>query len=135
MNTLLKLTMILTLSAGIACAEVMPEAPAQQRARRPTKLDWVLLSADAAVRQVDVVSTRMMLERGNRELFLPSSIVNHAATMELYSGAVVAANWYASQLLIRSGHRRLARIVMAVDVAQDGFWAFHNFTLPNWKKR
>jgi len=97
---------------------------------RPCKIDFALLSADLAVRNVDVVSTRVMLERGNRELFLPPAIAHHTAAMALYSNAVVAANWYAARTLEHHGHKKLARALLITDIAQDGFWAFHNFTLP-----
>jgi len=99
----------------------------------PSKVDFALLTADVAIRNLDVVSTRVMLERGNRELFLPPVIVHHTPAMALYSNAVVAANWYASRTLAKHGHRKLARMVLAVDIAEDGYWAIHNFTLPKSK--
>lgn len=116
----------LVLGAAIAAHGQLPDAPKPQPI---TKQDWSLLAADASVRALDVYSTHKMLQGPNHELFLPDAIAHHTPVLVVYSGAVVTANWLVMRKLERK-HPKLAHTFMAVDVAQDGFWAVHDLFLP-----
>jgi hypothetical protein len=116
----------------IAKAEtaVLPDAPISH-SEPISKTDWSLLAGDTSVRLLDTYSTRWMLKRGDQEIFLPPAIVNHTATMAVFSLSVVAVNWYGMRLMERHHHPKLGHLLMAVDIGDDGYWAAHNLTLPD----
>jgi hypothetical protein len=104
------------------------------RAQQPgfTRVDWTLLSADAASRALDVYSTHQMLQNGYHEILLSPSIVDHPARMAAYSGSIVLMNGLVAKMLVRHNHRTMARTLLIIDFAQDSPWAVHNLFL---KKR
>ena len=90
---------------------------------------WALLAADAGVRGLDVYSTHRMLQGPNHEKFLPDCISHHTPAMIAYGGAAVGVQWLLARQLIKHGHSRLAKIITAVDVAQDGYLSINNLNL------
>lgn len=103
---------------------------------RPPSIDrteWALLGASLSVRMLDAYSTRRALGQGDHEMFLPDFISHHTPAMFAYGGAVVASEYIAASWLTRHHHARLAKILTAIDVAQDGFWATHNLFLKGNK--
>lgn len=120
----MKPLIILALAAPLAAQ--VPDAPKPQQDRTET----VLLVSLAATRALDVYSTHRMLARGDHELLLPSAVANHTPAMAAYSASTVLFDWLVARKLERH-HRKLARLFTALDAAQDGFWAIHNFTLPS----
>jgi hypothetical protein len=98
-----------------------------------------LLGADAAVRVLDTYSTMRMLHNRcngdpsvrvcNEEMFLPDAITHSKATMYSYEGAV----WFAETLAVHKlakHHRRLARLIPAVDIGTTLPFAVNNLRLP-----
>lgn len=108
----------------------LPDAPKPSLDRAT----WTILAADASARAFDVYSTHRMLAQGDRELFLPKFVSGHAPAMAAYSAGAVAVDYFAARALIRSRHPKLAKIVVSVDAAQDGFWAVHNMFLKPGKR-
>jgi len=90
------------------------------------RVERVLLVADLGSRALDVYSTRRSLSEGNHEMFLPGIVANHTVTMTAYSAGSVALDWWITRKLERHGHRRIARIITAIDLAQDAPWAVRN---------
>ncbi len=128
----LLLALVLGLAALAADGQGLPDAPHRQRGRDPLQTDRLetsLLVADAFSRGLDCYSTRRMLSRGDREMSLPMFIAGHSVTMAAFSGAMVAANYLTARQLESHRHRKLARIVTAVDLGQDLPWAIHNLFL------
>jgi len=107
-------------------ASTAPASPAHS-ATAPTRADWTLLAADAAVRLNDTLSTTYALSHGWHEKFLPDAISHHEGVMAAYSSAVVAVDWMVARRLERRGHRRWARAWMLAEVAQDGWWGGRNW--------
>lgn len=107
-------------------AQTLPEAPKPHLDR----IEWSLLAADAAARGLDVYSTHWAESTGNKEGTLPGWIANHPPVMALYSGGVVAAQYYVARKLFKHGHRRLAYAITAADVSVTAPYAIHNLFLP-----
>jgi hypothetical protein len=112
----------------LAAALTLPEAPKPQP-KHFDRTTWSLIAADASVRALDVYSTHQMIERGWKEQMLPKSIAGHAPAMAACSAATTIGNVMTARYLVRHGHPRLAKAILSVDVAQDGYWAAHNLTL------
>jgi hypothetical protein len=105
----------------------VPDAPEPQN--KFDKLEWTLLASDAAARGLDVYSTRWALNAGNKEAILPSWIVNHTSVMALYSGGIVAAQYFVARKLFPR-HRKIAHLITAIDVSVTSPFAVHNLLLP-----
>ncbi len=84
------------------------------------------LKVDLAARHLDVVSTRLMLDRGGHEFFLPDWLSHHPSVMSAYGSSVVAIDRLIVQKLNAHGHRRLAQTWVWIDAGQDAFWATRN---------
>lgn len=98
--------------------------------KRIDKTEWALLSADAAIRTLDVYSTHYALSQANtRELLLPNAIAHHVPAMAAYSAGTVALDWWVARRLEARGHRTMAHVLTAVDLANDAPWAIHNLFL------
>jgi hypothetical protein len=98
--------------------------------RQLDRTEWVLLTADAGSRALDVYSTHQTLANGNRELFLPTAIAKRPAAMGSLEAVDVTAVWWISRKLEAHHRPRLAHLLTAVDFAQDAPWAIHNLFLP-----
>lgn len=96
----------------------------------PSKAPRVAIAADAGVRALDVYSTGLMLQRGNREMFLPDAVARHAPAMAAFSTGMVVLNVYAARRVGRH-HRRWASLFYVAEIAGTGYFAAHNLTLPN----
>lgn len=114
--------------ALVAIVLALPQAPKPQP-KHFDRTTWSLIAADASVRALDVYSTHQMLQRGYPELILPKAIADHTPAMAAYSGACVVGNVLAARYLVKRGHPKMAKFLLSVDVAQDGYWAVHNLTL------
>lgn len=79
------------------------------------RTEWALLASDAAARGLDVYSTHRALAAGNREVVLPGWIADHVPVMALYSGGIVAGQYYTARRLRR--HPRLAHLIAGADVS------------------
>lgn len=101
---------------------------------KPAPIPWAMLAADATARALDVYSTHRAIEHGSHELFLPNAIAKHPGAMAAYSGAVVFLDYSAARFLEKHHHPKLAKAVIAIDAAQDAFWAIHNLTLKPIRK-
>ena len=93
------------------------------------KTEWALLASDAAARGLDVYSTHWALKAGNKEGTLPGWIVNHPPVMALYSGGIVAGQYYVARKLFPR-HRNLAHLITVMDVSVTAPYAVHNLLLP-----
>jgi hypothetical protein len=93
-----------------------------------TKEEFVLLTADAGVRSLDVYSTHWMLGNGDHETLLPGFIAQHTAVMATYSAGVVICNWGLMRKL-KSHHPKLGHTLMMIDIGQDGYFAVNNLFL------
>jgi len=118
--------LVFSLFVTSATAQGLPDAP------RPhmDKTEWALLGGLAGTRALDTYSTRRMLERGNREQTLPRFVVKRTSTMTIFSGAMVAADWWAARKLEQHHHQKLAHILTAVDLAEVLKPAINNLFLP-----
>jgi hypothetical protein len=121
-----KIALILLLVAPLYAQ--LPEAPKSQQLDR---VEWGLLATDAGVRGLDVYSTHQALQNGNRELFLPSAVVDHVPAMAAYSAGTVVLDWYFARLLTRHHHRTWAHVLTSVDIGTTAPWAVHNLYLPD----
>ena len=126
MKTLL--AFVLTLFAAHLSAQSLINAPTP----RPhlDRTEWALLASDAAARGLDVYSTHWALKAGNKEENLPGWIADHPPVMALYSGGVVAGQYYVARQLFKHGHRRWAYAITAMDIIIDAPPAIHNLFLP-----
>lgn len=109
---------------------LVPVVSAQTNTPRFDRTEWVLLSADAAARGLDVYSTRRALNGGNREQVLPGWIANHTPVMTAYSGSIVLTQYWAARKLFAHGHRRWAHVITAMDVSVTAPSAVHNMFMP-----
>lgn len=94
------------------------------------KIEWSLLAADAGVRALDVYSTHWAEKAGNTEGTLPGWIANHPPVMALYSGGIVAGQYFIARKLFKHGHKRLAYTMTALDISVTAPFAIHNLFLP-----
>jgi hypothetical protein len=108
---------------------LVPMVFAQTDRPRFDRTEWVLLSADAAARGLDVYSTHRALNGGNREATLPGWIVNHPPVMAAYSGGIVLGQYYAARKLFPR-HRKLAHLITAADVSITAPFAVRNLYMP-----
>lgn len=118
--------LVLFVLAGAAQAQTLREAPKP----RLDKIEWSLLAADAGARGLDVYSTHWAESAGNKEATLPAWIANHPPVMALYSGGIVAAQYFVARKLFAHGHRRLAYAMTAADLSVTAPYAIHNLFLP-----
>jgi hypothetical protein len=116
---------LMLLLLAVPLAAQVPNAPQP----KPDRVEWSLLAADASSRALDVYSTHQMLANGYHELLLPKAIADHTPAMAAYSAGAVALDWWTARRLERHGHRKLARLVTVIDIAQDAPWAVHNLYL------
>lgn len=79
------------------------------------RTEWALLASDAAARGLDLYSTHRALAGGNREVALPGWIADHGPVMALYSGGIVAGQYYAARKLRH--HPKLAHFITGADVS------------------
>lgn len=99
--------------------------------RRVDFAQWTLVGVDAAMRGLDVYSTRRMLECScNHEKFLPDWASRSTPVLVGLEGATVIGNYELAKFLERHHHSRLARLVPAIDAVQVAPWAIHNLFLP-----
>lgn len=121
-------TFLLFAALALPCAaQTVPDAPRGQLDRA----DYLYLSADAAIRTLDLVGTRRDLGSGcgcTHEIFLPSAIADHTGRLAGLEAAMVAVDWFTARQLIRHRHYRLARVAMAADALQLAPWAMRNLT-------
>jgi hypothetical protein len=102
--------------------------------QEPVKLDkaeWSLLIADAGVRGLDVYTTHLALSRGNKEHTLPGWVVNHPAVMSLYSGGVVATQYFVAKSLVKHHHSKWAKVMTTVDLSVTTPFVINNALLPD----
>jgi hypothetical protein len=93
---------------------------------------WTLVSVDAAMRGLDIYSTRRMLECScNHEKFLPDWVSQSTPALVGLEGATVIGNYALGKFLERHHHSRLARLVPAIDAVQVAPWSIHNLFLPS----
>lgn len=112
--------------ANVGYAQSLPESPTPHLDRA----EWALLATDAAIRGLDVYSTRWAYSAGNKERFLPGFIANHTPVMALYSGGMVYAQYWVARKLSARRHRRLAYAMTAADISVTAPFAIHNLFLP-----
>jgi hypothetical protein len=93
------------------------------------KTEWALLAADASARSLDVYSTHWALKAGNKEGTLPGWIADHPPVMALYSGGMVAGQYFVARKL-SPRHRKLAHFITAMDITVTAPFAVHNLFLP-----
>lgn len=134
MKTLLAVVLMLFaahLDAQTLAAQSLIEAPTPMRnAHSFDRTEWALLAADAGARGLDVYSTHWALKAGNKEGTLPGWIVDHPPVMALYSGSIVAAQFWTARKLFAHGHRRWAYLITATDISVTAPFAVHNLFLP-----
>lgn len=118
-------TCVLMLFVTRISAQVLSEAPAQHLDRT----EWTLLAADAAARGLDVYSTHRASLGGGKDAELPGWIATHPPVMALYSGGVVAAQYYVARTLFRHHRQKWAYLLVAADAAQTAYAAGHNLSL------
>jgi hypothetical protein len=110
------------LATAFAQAQIGPKPPSD-------KIEWTLLAADASSRALDVYSTHEMLLKGWHEEILPNFLVKNTAVMATYSAGTVALDYFVTRRLEQHHHRKLARLITAIDLGQDLPFAIHNLVL------
>ena len=128
----LKVLALVFLAARVY-AQDLPDAP------RPhlDRTQWSLLASDATMRGLDIYSTRAALSEGRRDLFLPHWIAGHYATMTLYSGGLVYAQYWVARKLVAHRHPKFADAIMMADIVQvtpcviDNLHAIAGAAAPN----
>lgn len=90
-----------------------------------TPIDLSLYAGVLATRSLDYVTTERLLDRGGRELLLPSGLVHSKPAFAAFSLGSGAAEIYTARRLAKH-HPKLARYVLAVDIGAAGAVAGHN---------
>lgn len=114
-------------------------AKAEPAQTRIGKFTMVLLAADGAVRALDAYSTVRMLRNRcngdlsvpvcNEEMFLPDAVTRSKTRVYAYETSAWIMQVVAVRGLSRH-HRRLARLVPALDIATTLPFAVNNLRLP-----
>jgi hypothetical protein len=111
-QAILMISLAITVTASSAQTP-LPDAPQPA----PDRIAQAGLAAAASARIGDWLTTRAMLQRGNRELILPSSIAHNSGGLAGVEVGMTMGDWLAGRWLARKGHRKWARIVAWGDAA------------------
>lgn len=84
--------------------------------------DWSLLGAAATFRYLDYQTTvKALSDPANfREVELPNALVDNHPGFASFEASTVAVNYWAYRLLVRHGHRRLARAGQFINLGAIG---------------
>jgi len=105
-------------------AAVVAVSPSGNRAPLPgmTVSDWTLLGAAAGLRYLDYQTTVKALSdpADLREAELPQALVDNHAAFAAFEASTVVANYWIYRLMVRHGHRRLARAGQVINLSLLG---------------
>ena len=106
-------------------AAVVLSAPTRAvRAPQPgmTFTDWSLLGAAGVFRYLDYQTTVKALSRPGifHEVELPQALVDNHPGFAVFEVSTVAANYWVYRVLVRHGHRRLARAGQVINLGAIG---------------
>jgi hypothetical protein len=87
-----------------------------------TFTDWSLLGAAGVFRYLDYQTTVKALSQPTifHEVELPKALVDNHPGFAAFEVSTVAANYWVYRLLVRHGHRRLARAGQAINLGAIG---------------
>lgn len=160
----MKFLALLFLASISATAQTLVDSPGSVAKPEPflsNRVNRVLIGSDLGIRLNDAYSTWKGRKSNSRSFtqckgngvvyangqaqncwqvsilggdFLPPLMQNHLPVMIAYGFAVNATVSYASSLLWKHGHKRLARIPLLVDMAGDGYEGIGNYRYrKDWK--
>lgn len=98
-------------------------------------VDWMMLGAAAGLRYLDYQTTVKALSdpADFHEVILPQALVDNHAGFASFEAGTVVANVWVYRLLVRHGHRRLARFGQAINLAAvGGTVAFNEYNLAKY---
>ena len=105
-------------------AAVIAVSPPAHRASLPgmTASDWTLLGAAAGLRYLDYQTTVKALSdpADFHEAELPQALVDNHAGFAAFEASTVVANVWVYRVLLRHGHRRLARAGQVINLCALG---------------
>lgn len=111
-------------TAGLSGGAVITVPEARVRSPQPelNLTDWTLLGAAAGLRYLDYQTTVKALSdpADFHEAELPRALVDNHAGFAAFEAGTVVANVWVYRLLVRRGHRRLARFGQAINLALVG---------------
>lgn len=112
-------------------------APAVEPELRPglDAADWTLLGTAAAFRYLDYQTTvKAMSDPANfHEVILPQALVDNHAGLGAFEASTVVANYWIYRVLVRHGHRRLARAGQVINLgALAGTVAYNEYNLAKY---
>jgi hypothetical protein len=93
------------------------------------RLEWRLLTANSAIKSLDIYSTHRALFRGGKEEILPDAIAAHSSIFSLYDSGVIATEWLVARK-VTPRHPRLAHWLTIADMAGGAACVVNNFLLP-----
>ena len=100
-----------------------------------TFADWTLLGAAAALRYLDYQTTVKALSdpADFHEVELPQGLVDNHTGLAAFEAGTVVANFWIYRVLVRHGHRRLARAGQFINLgALGGTVAFNEYNLAKY---
>lgn len=108
--------------AGSAAVVPLPLHTNRASAPGMTASDWTLLGAAAGLRYLDYQTTVKALSDpvDLREAELPQALVDNHAGFAAFEASTVVANYWIYRLLVRHGHRRLARAGQVINLSALG---------------
>lgn len=124
-------------TAGFSGGAVVSAARVPDRPRAPgmAATDWTMLGAVAGLRYLDYQTTVKALSdpADFHEAELPRALVDNHAGFAAFEASTVVANVWVYRLLVRHGHRRLARFGQAINLAAVGGTVANNeYTLVRY---
>jgi hypothetical protein len=118
------LLLLLLLSSAARCEQPIKKPP------QANAVDFSLYAGVMTARILDFASTERVLTNGGHELILPKGLVSNKPAFALFSIGTGVAEIFISRMLLRAGHRKLSRYMLAVDIGATGAVAAHNFSIP-----
>ncbi|HEX3985573.1 MAG TPA: hypothetical protein VHX13_03095 [Acidobacteriaceae bacterium] len=127
-------------SLGAEPAAVVPVAVPAGRSSVPSLgfCDWTLLGAATGLRYLDYQTTvKALSDPANfHEVELPQPLVDNHPAFGAFEAGTVAANYWIYRMLVRHGHRRLARAGQLINLgALGGTVAFNEYNLARYYRQ
>ncbi|MFZ0631498.1 MAG: hypothetical protein WA399_05565 [Acidobacteriaceae bacterium] len=121
--------------AGSAIVVAAPPQAVHNSLPGMTFTDWSLLGAAGVFRYLDYQTTVKALDEPTvfHEVELPQALVDNHPAFAAFEVSTVVANYWVYRLLVRHGHRRLARAGQVINLgAIGGTVTFNEYNLAEY---